>query len=216
MPRYIKARPGPKNSVIYTDSDGNEWIFEKGSRPWRNQNPGDLVPGKVSKRNGAIGSAGGFAVFPDYQTGHTALLDSLLNEHGNKDIRSLMKVYAPPKENKTERYIRFVQKRTGVKTNKKIKDFSKSEFEKLWQAIEDFEGWGKNEGTIRSLQKKAKIIGVHLDKHGIIDRYNIEGYGWVTKDEGIALTQQGKVDAIVAISTHGHPFLRGRPHHAIS
>jgi Nucleotidyl transferase AbiEii toxin, Type IV TA system len=41
-------------------------------------------------------------------------------------------------------------------------------------------------------------------------------YGWVTKDEGIALTQQGKVDAVVAISPHGHPFLRGRPHHAIS
>src|ERR1700722_4604191 len=116
MPIYIKARQGPKNSVIYTDSDGNEWIFENGNRPWRNQNPGDLVPGKVSKRNGAIGSAGGFAVFPDYQTGHAALLDSLINEHGHKDIRSLMKVYAPPKDNKTERYIRFVQKRTGVKT----------------------------------------------------------------------------------------------------
>src|ERR1700733_13544085 len=165
MPKYVKARQGPKKSVIYTDSDGNEWAFEGGNIPWRNQNPGDLVPGKVSRRNGSIGSANKFAVFPDYKTGHTALLDSLMNEHGNKDIRSLMKVFAPPKENKTERYIRFIQNRTGVRNNKKVKDFSKSEFEKLWKAIEDFEGWGKDEGIIRALEKKAKIVGVHLDKH---------------------------------------------------
>jgi hypothetical protein len=78
------------------------------------------------------------------------------------------------------------------------------------------EGWGKSEGTIHQLKSKAKIIGVHLDKHGIIDLYNIEGYGWVTKDKGIALTRQGKVDAIVASSHQGHLFLRGRPRHAIS
>ena len=29
--------------------------FFRGSRPWRNQNPGNLVVGKISRRNGAIG-----------------------------------------------------------------------------------------------------------------------------------------------------------------
>jgi hypothetical protein len=217
MPKYIKARQGPKNSVIYTDSDGNEWIFEGGFIPWRNQNPGDLVSGNVSKRNGSIGSANGFAVFPDYKAGHAALLDSLKTVHGDQDIPALMKDYAPPSDNNnTARYIRFIRKETGVNGDKKVKNFLKSEFEKLWKAIEQMEGWGKKAGTIRSFKKKAQIIGVHLDKHGVIDRYNIEGYGWVPKDEGISLTQQGKVDAIVATSPHGHLFLRGRPHHAIS
>jgi hypothetical protein len=104
MPKYIKARQGPKNSVIYTDSDGKEWIFEGGNIPWRNQNPGDLVPGNVSKRNGAIGSANGFAVFPNYQTGHAALLDSLKAVHGNQDILSLMHEYAPPSAVTTRRH----------------------------------------------------------------------------------------------------------------
>lgn len=79
MPKYVKAEQGPGKSVIYTDSDGKQWKFEGGTRPWRNQNPGNLVPGKITKRNGAIGSAGGIAVFPDYYAGHKALLDSLKN-----------------------------------------------------------------------------------------------------------------------------------------
>jgi len=217
MPKYVKARQGPKNSVIYTDSGGNESAFEGGNISWRNQNPGDLVPGKVSKRNGSIGSANGFAVFPDYKKGHAALLDSLKTVHGDQDIPALMNDYASASDsNDTARYIRFLRKKTGIKGDKKIKNFSKAEFEKLWKAIEQMEGWGKSEGTIRPLENKAKIIGIHLAKHGVIDRYNIEGYGWVTKDKGIALTKQGKVDAVVATSPQGHLFLRGRPRHAIS
>src|ERR1035441_2846701 len=149
MPKYVKARSGPKNSVIYTDEDGNEWIFEGGNIPWRNQNPGDLKPGKVSGRNGAIGSASGFAVFPDYNAGHAALLDLLKSVYGSRDIPDLMKAFAPKYENKTEAYIKFVQKWTGVRGDKKIKDFTQSEFEKLWRAIEQMEGWGKKTGTIR-------------------------------------------------------------------
>jgi hypothetical protein len=218
MPKYVKARQGPKNSVIYTDDNGSDWIFEGGFIPWRNQNPGDLRPGTVSRRNGSFGSANGFAVFPDCSSGHAALIDLLQNTYGNKDIPSLMKFYAPPKDrNKTKKYIKFIEKQTGVKGNKKIKNFTSEEFEKLWKAIEQMEGWGRKSGTIRLLDdKKAKILQVHISKNGIIDKYNISGYGWVSKEQGIALTQQGKVDAIVAISPHGHLFLRGRPGHAIS
>jgi len=144
MAKYINAESGPGNSVIYTDFNGSQWKFDGGSRPWRNQNPGNLVLGNVSKRNGAIGTAGGFAVFSDYETGHAALLDSLKNVHGNKDIPALMNVYAPPKENQTKKYILFIHKQTGVNGSKKIQDFSLNEFEKLWKAIEKMEGWGEN------------------------------------------------------------------------
>jgi len=44
-------------------SKGKKWIFEKGSRAWRNQNPGNMVVGFRSRNNGMIGKAGGFAVF---------------------------------------------------------------------------------------------------------------------------------------------------------
>lgn len=210
MPKYVKAESGPGHSVIYTDTNGKQWIFNGGSRPWRNQNPGNLVPGNVSKRNGAIGKAGGFAVFPDYEAGHGALLDSLKNAHGNKNISALMAVYAPPSENSTKKYIAFIRKQTGVSGNKKVKDFSEVEFERLWRAIEKMEGWGK-EGTISEYIPKGKVTAVRKDKKGIIQSYLIEGYGWVSKDEGIALALSGKVDAVVALSPNGNRFLRGRP-----
>ena len=78
------------------------------------------------------------------------------------------------------------------------------------------EGWVAKIGTIKSLEKKTQIINVHFDERGIIDRYNIEGYGWVSKEIGIELAESGKVDAVVCVSAHGHPFLKGRPRHAIS
>jgi hypothetical protein len=210
MPKYIKATEGPGLSVIYTDTKGKQWKFEGGSRPWRNQNPGNLVPGVVSKRNGAIGKAGKFAVFPDYETGHTALLDSLRNIHGEKDISALMKVYAPETENKTKKYIAFIRKKTGIKTDKKISEFSGAEFEKLWKAIEKMEGWGK-EGTVTENLFKEQINAVKKDKKGTIQSYQIQSYGWVSKQTAISLTLSGKVDAVVATSPRGNKFLRARP-----
>jgi hypothetical protein len=216
MSKFIKAESGPGKSVVYTDSSGKQWKYEGGSRPWRNQNPGNLVPGNVSKRNGAIGKAGGFSVFPDYESGHGALLDSLKNVHGNKDITDLMNVYAPPKENDTKKYIKFIRKKTGIKGNKKIRDFTSAEFENLWLAIEQMEGWGKGkEGKIIEISVKGKITGVKKDKNGIIQSYQIEGLGWVTKKIGIALALKGKVDAVVANSSRGNRYLRARPNSEI-
>jgi hypothetical protein len=62
--KYIKAENGTGNAVIYYDDSGKLWLFEGGTRTWRNQNPGNLVVGKYSRKNGMIGKAGGFAVFP--------------------------------------------------------------------------------------------------------------------------------------------------------
>ena len=121
--RFVKAKEGPKKSVIYTNDDGESFIASSGDRNWRNNNPGNLKPGSVSRRNGQIGVAGGFAVFPDPETGHKALLDSLLNAHGNENLAQMIKIYAPKSENKTAWYRRFLRKRTGVKDNRKIKDF---------------------------------------------------------------------------------------------
>ena len=91
---FGKALPGPGNSVIYEGADGKKYKYSGGDRAWRNNNPGNLVPGIVSKRNGVIGKAGGFAVFPSYESGHAALLDSLKSMHGNKNLKEMIGVYA--------------------------------------------------------------------------------------------------------------------------
>ncbi len=216
MPQYIKARSGPQNSVIYTDIKGKDWKFIGGNRPWRNQNPGNLVVGDVSKRGGAIGNAGGFAVFPDYKTGHEALLDLLKNVYGDFDIPALMKKYAPAHENDTKKYVKFLRKKTGVKDSRKLKDFSVNEFEKLWHAIELMEGWSKKEGQIKSYQEKAQITGVRKDEKGTIQYYQIDGYGWVSKADGIRLAKQIKVDAVIVTSSRGIKYLRARPNGDVS
>lgn len=205
MTEYIKAKDGPKNSVIYTDSYGDFWIASGGCRAWRNQNPGNLVPCDVTKRNGAIGKAGGFAVFPSYNKGHLALIDSLKNVHCEKNLSQLMHKFAPKYQNNTKRYIAFLKRKTGVKNSKKIKDFTPEEFKKLWSAIEQMEG--RNQGKIEKIPKN-KIRDKKEDKHRIIIMYKIDNYDWVSKKKAITIAERGDVDAIIVISKLGNKFLR--------
>lgn len=211
MSRYVRARSGPKNTVIYTDDQGKEWISSGGDRTWRNNNPGNLVPGNISRRNGAIGTAGGFAVFPDYETGHRALIDCLKSTYGAADIQKLVEAYAPKHENDTERYIKFLRKRTGVMDNRKVRDFTAEQFEGLWKAIEDMEGKKTNVGKITSASGKKRITSIRRNKKGTITSYQVEGMGWMSKERGIALAKRGEIDAVVATSPRGSLFLRSRP-----
>lgn len=209
MSRFIKAKEGPKRTVIYTDENGKNFEYSGGDPNWRTNNPGNLRPGKISKKNGEIGKALGFAVFPDYETGHIALLDCLKTTYGNAGLSAMIKDFAPSHENDTIRYLRFLRKRTGVKNDRKIRDFTEVEFEKLWKAIELMEG--KKRGKIRELSEKSAIIKVLKNKKGTITAYFIEGLGWVSKAQGIALAKAGKVDAVIAVSRSGNPFLRAHP-----
>lgn len=123
--------------------------------------------------------------------------------------------YAPNHENNTSRYLRFLKNKTGVKDGRKIKDFTPEEFEKLWRAIETYEG--KKKGTIKTLTSekpnhdKKQIVAVQKNKKGVIISYEVDGLGWVSKAEGIQLARQGEVDGVVAISSAGNPYLRTRP-----
>lgn len=206
--KYIKAENGPGNAVIYYDDSGKLWLFEGGTRTWRNQNPGNMVVGKYSRKNGMIGKAGGFAVFPDYSSGHLALLDLLINEYGNFDLVQLMEKFAPPHENKTKKYVKFITKQTGVKESVKIQNYSKSEFKKLWVAIEKFEGW--TVGTIKEYSKKGQITKVRKNKKGQIISYLVDGFGWLRKPEAIDLCKKNKVDAVVVKGSKSI-YLRSRP-----
>jgi len=123
--------------------------------------------------------------------------------------------YAPNHENNTLRYLKFLKDKTGVKDGRKIKDFTPEEFEKLWWAIETYEG--KKKGTIKivtsakSNRDKKQIIAVQKNKKGVIISYDVDGLGWVSKAEGIQLARRGEIDAVIAISSAGNPYLRTRP-----
>ena len=95
MSRMISAVPGPKDTVIYTDENGGRFSYSGGTRTWRNNNPGNLVPGKISKRHGQIGVVAKFAVFPDYESGHEALIDCLKTTYVDSNIPGLVKTKQP-------------------------------------------------------------------------------------------------------------------------
>lgn len=85
---FVSAKSGPPNigdppsmfKVQYFDEQGNMIIRSRGKRTWRCNNPGALLKSScsMSKDRRAIGSAGfgkyEYAVYPDYETGHEALV----------------------------------------------------------------------------------------------------------------------------------------------
>lgn len=88
---FIKAKEGPPNvkkketdpdifTVQYFDEQGNMTIRSDGSIAWRCNNPAAMLssPYSTSKDRHCIGTAGNakykYAVYPDYQTGHEALI----------------------------------------------------------------------------------------------------------------------------------------------
>jgi hypothetical protein len=118
MAEFIKAEPGMKHSVIYTDGVGQYFRYSGGTWAWRNQNPGNIRPGSISRKHGQIGVVFNFAVFPDRESGHLALLDVLKITYGDSSIDEMMEHFAPPSENNTARYKKFLHEVTGVKDNK--------------------------------------------------------------------------------------------------
>lgn len=205
MSHYIKAEQGLNHTVIYMDNAGRYFRFSGGTWTWRNHNPGNLFPASVSARHNQIGRTKHFAIFPDYENGHLALLDCLETTYGEKSIDYLVTKFAPATDgNNVKVYTKFLHDQTGVSDNKKVKDFTPGEFNKLWRAIEKMEGY--QEGTITEV---FPIIQVHKNKNGIYD-YHLKTKGWASKGECIKLTKQGKLDLVICISQQGHQYLRAR------
>lgn len=205
MSTYIKAEQGVNHTVIYHDESGKLYIFSGGTWTWRNHNPGNIVPGRVSDRHCQIGKAGGFAVIPDYNSGFEALIDCLKTTFWNTSIDQMIEKYAPSKENNTERYRQFLIKKTGVSDGRKIKDFSPDEFKKLWEAIIQYEGY--KEGNISEIHR---VTLVKRNRKGICELL-VETIGWLTKKECISLAKNGLVNLVVCISASGNEYLRARP-----
>lgn len=116
-------------------------IYYGGTRSWRNNNPGNLKYGNFARSKGAIGTDGQFAIFPDYDTGHNAKKELITTTYYNYTIQTMMNAYAPPSENNTTAYIRYIVSRTGMSANTYIRNMSNSQLNSLLDAMKQYEGY---------------------------------------------------------------------------
>lgn len=92
---------------------------KKGSRAWRNNNPGNLRPTDKNQPR----DADGYRTFSNYYEGFLALLTDLQKKclgqtrtslGPTSTLKKLIAVWAPPFENDTESYVKAVAAQTGL------------------------------------------------------------------------------------------------------
>jgi hypothetical protein len=217
---YIKAKVGPPNigekefTVQYFDEQGNMTIRSGGSVAWRCNNPGALLksPYSTSKDRRCIGIAGNtgytYAVYPDYETGHEALLVML---RGSKYRDLSLKEASIRYVKEDPDHIHKIVKLSKLNPDRIIKSLAPNEFESYWKAIEQNERWlvGREDFI-----DKWYITGVHR-KRGVIFEYCVrQGREevWVSKPEAIVMAGSNRLHAIVVHMRNGSSYLRPEYH----
>ena len=148
--KYTNAYTGNGTDVTYEKENGERDQRVGGSRAWRNNNPGNIRESDFARRNGAIGAAGGFAVFPDYEAGFAALIALLrAPSYQNLNLEQAINRYAPPSENDTDAYINSVEKQIGISRTTPMPKLSEIQLTALAKAIEKHEGY--RAGTVRPI-----------------------------------------------------------------
>lgn len=208
--RYVRAEAGlrDRTTVVYYDEQGRRTVYSGGSWAWRNHNPGNLRFGDFARRHGAIGSAGGFAVFPDLATGRAALAALLRGPtYAPLSIYAAIERYAPPSENQTDQYRELVAELTGLAVDRILSSLSADEFERVLDAIQRIEGYVVGQVTV-----KRKVIGTRRVRGGALLEFKIEGYpSYVDLGTALHLAGSGELDAVIARSRNGKLYLRSVP-----
>jgi hypothetical protein len=140
---FVKAQEGTPNygsksyTVQYLDKEGNMTIRSVGTKAWRNNNPGNMkYKGGFAARHGAIGNAGGMAVFSTEAIGRQALTDLLKSSNYNTfKITDFPEKY--DKDNAQE-YRRMLLSISKLDPNKRIKDLTRSSGKNLPRSLEFF------------------------------------------------------------------------------
>lgn len=142
-----KVEVDKDRNVTLHHEDGSTEKRTGGSPAWRNNNPGNLRPSDFSDRHGAVGSNNGMAVFPDAATGHEAASALLKGPtYSSLTIDEAVTRRSPSTENDTEKLKRDISERSGLSGKRKISDLKPEEFDRLLEAIYQFEGW--SEGSV--------------------------------------------------------------------
>lgn len=205
---YSRAIKGGRLRAIYIDGK-DRLVKIGGTRAWRYNNPGNIKSGLHSRIHGSIGTIVGFAVFPTEEIGTEARIRLLKGRHyRNKTISQMVNTYAPKEDgNNPERYKRQIERFSGLKRGRVLKDLSDDEFATLIAAMKRIEGFKPG----REEKFRAKdIIDVRVNKRNVIIAYKVEGLGWLSKMETIALIEEGRIDAVL-VSERGSTYIRTRP-----
>ncbi len=138
----VRAAETSSEDVIYTQKNGKVYRKTGGSRAWRNNNPGNIRYSEFTRKAGAIGEAGGFAVFPDEETGMRAISRLLrTNSYNRLTVAGAISRYSPPTENNTAAYHRKLQELTQISINRQMSSLSDEELSRMAKAIRQIEGW---------------------------------------------------------------------------
>ena len=137
---FVRVESTSANSVIYIAANGEKTTRIGGTRTWRNNNPGAI---RSTTKYGAIGSAGGFAVFPDEETGMRAIVSLLRSKYyNNLSVKDAIHKWAPSSDNNNpESYARHVSQLTGIDAQRTINSLNDHEIQNVANAIRKIEGW---------------------------------------------------------------------------
>jgi hypothetical protein len=124
---------------VFRNFFGGNMVLTSYPRGIRNNNPGNiemtrtLWKGEIPQ---AQNTDGRFKQFYNYTYGIRAAILNLKSYHkdGYRTIRQMITRWAPPNENKTEAYIRFVSGYTGIAENTPV-SFNRQTVKKLVEAI---------------------------------------------------------------------------------
>lgn len=126
--------------VVIQYSDGTVEVRSGGTVSWRNNNPGNLRNYPFSQRRGSIGAGFGFAVFPNEETGQSALFD-LLNTRTYQSLTLNDAIKRFARDASVSRYQALVCRWTGIRGTTRLDALAISELRSIAAAIQRMEGW---------------------------------------------------------------------------
>src|SRR3989338_671228 len=205
MKIFIKAVPGKMHSVIYTDIHGRHFRFYDGTWAWRNHNPGNLRLKKRGRFKDQIGVVNRLSVFPTDELGHKAFVKDLKDNYMGDSIDRMIGHFAPPKENNTKRYAKFLHEKTGVYDDRPLKDFTQAQFKKLWMAIQKKEGY--KVGIITEVFRVTRVDPIQKDLY----QFYLENNKPISEKKCIEMAKAHKLELEVCTSDLDNVFLRTPP-----
>ena len=117
------------------------------SRALRNNNPGNIRLSSTRFKGEVVPSAdNAFKQFTAVEYGYRAMfvvLDTYARRYGLTTIREMIARYAPPTENFTDGYIRFVERRTGIGADERIDSRNPRDMVPIVAAMAEIEGGAK-------------------------------------------------------------------------
>ena len=156
---YQQVVDAGRGYTVVKNADGSVERRE-GARNWRNNNPGNMEYNEYTKKLGAIGSDGRFAIFPTYEAGRAAKEKMIFEGKNYKDLdlNAAIARYAPPSENQTGVYQRKVLESVGG-TVKRMSDYTPEERQKIMTAMEQMEGFKVGRTTLLQPGTETKVAG---------------------------------------------------------